>query len=63
MITTALQKNMIMEAIESLKRQLHAEPLPGVPEVLLKAHRAHTREEIAELRAEIAEFDTRTPPK
>lgn len=49
--------------IDSLERQLNAEPLPHVPEVLLKAYRAHTREEIAELRAEIAEFGTRTSPK
>ena len=45
--------------IESLERQLHAEPMTGAPEVLLKANRTRTREEIDELRAEIAEFDTK----
>jgi len=59
MIVTIQQKNMMLKMIESLERQLDAEPVPGAPEVLLKANQARTREEIDELRAEIAEFDAK----
>mgnify|MGYP001575699585 CR=1 FL=1 len=57
MITSTQQKNLTLKQIESLNRQLNAKPKPGVPEALVKAHRAQTREEIAELRDEIDQYE------
>lgn len=59
-ITTLEQKALILNAIESLERTLQAKQVPGAPEVLLKVNRTRTLEEIAQFRAEIAEFDAKT---
>jgi len=58
-ITTSQQRALILDAIESLERELQAKPVPGAPEALLKVNRARTLEQIAEFRAEIAEFDAK----
>lgn len=63
MIETTQQRDLVLEAIQRLERQLLAEPLPGVPLSFLEGHRADTRRSIGELCAEIADFEFRVGPR
>ena len=57
MITSKQQKNRVLKQISTFKERLAAHAKKGVPPHMLKASKAQLRERIAQLQAEVAEFD------
>lgn len=57
MITSTQQRNAVAERIDALREQLEAPPKAGVPQHIVRMAEAQVAEQIAELGAEIEEYD------
>ncbi|MAT49757.1 MAG: hypothetical protein CMK32_01030 [Porticoccaceae bacterium] len=57
MITSKQQKNRVLKQISTLEERMAAPAKPGVPPYMARVSKAQLRERIAQLQAEVAEFD------
>jgi DNA-binding transcriptional regulator YiaG len=57
MITSTQQRNLLSERIDALREQLGAPAKAGVPPHILRMARAQIVDQIAELSAEVEEYD------